>query len=129
MSVSKSCFYNNRLSHPEADKTLTDAIFSYQYYCSSYQYYCSSSDHRIKKSRSAGKNDKAKKIIIGQKSGPAKTIFGQKSGPAMAGPAVPPTTALTATYHNAPQNQSTWCPQHNNLRITTKWCLSIITRC
>ena len=87
MSVSKSCFYNNRLSHPEADKTLTDARFSYQYYYSS-------SDHRIKKSRSAGKNDPAKKIIIGQKSGPAKTIFGQKSGPAMAGPAVPPTTAL-----------------------------------
>ena len=71
MSVSKSCFYNNRLSHPEADKTLTDARLSYQYYYSS-------SDHRIKKSRSAGKNDPAKQIIIGQKSGPTKTIFGQK---------------------------------------------------
>ena len=35
-----------------------------------------------------------KQIIFGRKSGPAKTIFGQKSGPAMAGPAVPPTTAL-----------------------------------
>ena len=28
-------------------------------------------------------------------SGPAKTFFGQKSGPAMAGRAVPPTTALS----------------------------------
>ena len=37
---------------------------------------------------------KIKKNIIGRKRGPAKTIFGQKSGPAMAGPAVPPTTAL-----------------------------------
>ena len=32
--------------------------------------------------------------IIGRNRGPAKTIFGQRSGPAMAGPAVPPTTAL-----------------------------------
>ena len=37
---------------------------------------------------------KIKTNIIGRKRGPAKTIFGQKSGPAMAGPAVPPTTAL-----------------------------------
>ena len=35
-----------------------------------------------------------KKIKTAEKGGPAKTIFGQKSGPAMAGPAVPPTTAL-----------------------------------
>ena len=41
---------------------------------------------------SAEKNEK--QIIFGRKSGPAKTIFGQKSGAAMAGPAVPPTTAL-----------------------------------
>ena len=87
MSVSKSCFYNDLLSHPKADKTLADARFSYQYYCSSF-------DCRIKKSRSAEKMT-WKKIIFGQKSGPAKTIFDQKSGPAMAGPAVPPTTALS----------------------------------
>ena len=34
------------------------------------------------------------KNIIGRKRGPATTIFGPKSGPAMAGPAVPPMTAL-----------------------------------
>ena len=36
--------------------------------------------------------------IIGRNRGPAKTIFGQKSGPAMAGPAVPPTTALSNCF-------------------------------
>ena len=43
------------------------------------------------------KNDLAKikkNIHIRPKSGPTKAIFGQKSGPAMAGPALPPTTAL-----------------------------------
>ena len=51
----------------------------------------------VSKSLGQPKNDlaKIKKIIIGPKNDPAKTIFGQKSGPAMAGPAVPPTTALT----------------------------------
>ena len=37
---------------------------------------------------------KIKENIIGRKRGPDKTIFGPKSGPAMAGPSVPPTTAL-----------------------------------
>ena len=67
---------------PRADKTLTDGHFSYQYdYSRFYQ----------------PKNYPAKNMyiyIIGRNRGPAKTIFGQKSGPAMAGPAVPPTTAL-----------------------------------
>ena len=36
MSVSKSCFYNDCVSHPEADKPLTDGRFSYQYYYSSF---------------------------------------------------------------------------------------------
>ena len=31
VSVSKSCFYNDCVSHPETDKTLTDGRFSYQY--------------------------------------------------------------------------------------------------
>ena len=86
VSASKSCFYNDRVSYREADKTLTDGRFSY------FKYYNSSFDHRIKKSRSAEKNKN--KNIIGQKSGPAKTIFSQESGLAMAGSAVPPTTAL-----------------------------------
>ena len=87
MVVSKSCFYNNRFSHPEADKTLTDARLIINI----------NAQALIIVLKSLGqpeKNDPAKKIIIGQKSGPAKTILGQKSGPAMAGPAVPPTTAL-----------------------------------
>ena len=87
VSVSKSCFYNDRVSHPEADKTLTDERFSYQYYYSRFY---------------QPKNNPAKKIfflyIIGRKRGPAKTIFRQKSGPVMAGPAVPPTTALWPSY-------------------------------
>ena len=45
--------YNDRVSHPEANKTLTDALFNYQYYYSTF-------DHRIKKSRSAEKNDPTK---------------------------------------------------------------------
>ena len=48
VSASKSCFYNDHFSYPEADKTLTDARFSYQYYYSSF-------DDHIKKSRSAEK--------------------------------------------------------------------------
>ena len=36
MSVSKSCFYNDCVSHPEADKTLTDGRFSYHYYYSNF---------------------------------------------------------------------------------------------
>ena len=81
VSVSKSCFYNDCVSHPEADKTLTNGRLSYQYYYSRFYH---------PKNYPA----KNKKNIIGRKRGPARTIFGQKSGPAMAGPAVPPTTAL-----------------------------------
>ena len=98
MSVSKSCFHNDCVSHPEADKTWTDGRFSYQYYYSSFDQL---------------KNYPVKKIIIGRKRGPAKTIFGQKSGPAMAGPAVPPTTALyrcTQTLGRA----------HTQKQVTTK---------
>ena len=78
----KIMFYNDCVSHPEADKPLTDGHSTYQYYYSSFD---------------QPKNylAKQKKIVIGRKRGPAKTIFGQKSGPAMAGPAVPPTTALS----------------------------------
>ena len=65
----------------EADKTLTDGRFSYQHYYSRFD-------------QPKNYPAKNKKNIIGRKRGPAKTIFGQKSGPAMAGPAVPPTTAL-----------------------------------
>ena len=36
MSLSKSCFHNDSVSHSEANKTLTDACFSYQYYYSSF---------------------------------------------------------------------------------------------
>ena len=79
MSVSKSYLYNDCVLHPEADKTLTDGRFSYQYYYSSFD-----------QPKTYPAKDK-KKIIIRRKRGPAKTIFGQKSGPAMAGP---PTTAL-----------------------------------
>ena len=82
VSVSKSCFYNDCVSHPEADRTLTDGRFSYQYYFSRF----------YQPKKYPAKNEKKNKI--GRKKGPAKTIFGQKSGPAMAGPAVPPTTAL-----------------------------------
>ena len=35
-SVSKSCFYNDCVSQPEAGKTLADGHFSYQYYYSSF---------------------------------------------------------------------------------------------
>ena len=86
VSVSKSCFYNDCVSHPEADKTLTDGRLSYQYYYSRF----------YQPKNYPAKN---KKNIIGRKRGPAKTIFGQKSGPAMAGPAVPPTTALVTLQH------------------------------
>ena len=92
VSVSKSSFYNDRVSHPEADKTLTDSQFSYQYYCSSF-------DHRVKKSRSAEKLP-GKKNHNRPKNGSAKTIFGPKGGPAMAGSAVPPTTALLDPVSN-----------------------------
>ena len=84
-SVSKACFYNYRVSDPGADKTFTDGVINMDYYSQT------SFGHRFKKfRRSAEKNDAAKI----KKSGPAKAIFGQNSGPAMAGPAVPPTTAL-----------------------------------
>ena len=76
-------FYNDRVLHPGADKTLTDARFSYQYHYSSF-------DHRIKKSRSAKINHYMPKRWSD------KTIFGLKSGPAMAGSTVSPTTALFA---------------------------------
>ena len=36
MSVSKSCFYNDCVLHPEADKTSTHGRISYQYYYSSF---------------------------------------------------------------------------------------------
>ena len=74
-------FYNDCVSHPEADKTLTDRRFSYQYYYSSFD-------------QPKNYPAKNKKKTIGRKRGPARNIFGQKSGPAMAGPAVLPTTAL-----------------------------------
>ena len=85
MSISKSCFYNDCVLHPEVDKVLTDGRFSYQYYYSSFD-------------QPKNYPAKNKKIIIGRKRGPAKAIFGQKSGPAMAGPAVPPTTALVCHF-------------------------------
>ena len=80
MSVSKSCFYNDCVSHPEADKTSMDALVI----------------NIITQALISRKITwQKKKNIIGRKRGPAKTIFGQKSGPAMAGP---PTTALPHTH-------------------------------
>ena len=73
VSVSKSCFYNDCVLHPEADKTSTDGRFSFQYYYSSF--------------------DQPKKYTAKNHNRPKKG-YGQKSGPAMAGPDVPPTTAL-----------------------------------
>ena len=61
-------------------------------------YYYSIFDHRMKQFRNSAEKMK-KKIILGRKSGAAKTIFGQKSGPAMAGPAVPLTTALCIGFN------------------------------
>ena len=92
MSVSKSCLYNDCVSHPEADKTLTDGRLSYQYYYSRF--------YQPKNYRTKNK----KKYIIGRKRGTAKTIFGRKSGTAMAGPAVPPTTALPIRYYTIPSD-------------------------
>ena len=43
------------------------------------------------------------KTLSAKKSGPAKNIFCQKCGPAMAGPAVPPTTALTSFFSSLEQ--------------------------
>ena len=84
VSVSKSCFYNDCVSHPEADKTLTDGGFSFQYYYSRFD-------------QPKNYPAKNKKNIYSAEKGSGQTTFGQKSGPALAGPAVPPTTALHIT--------------------------------
>ena len=53
LSFNYDYYYNDRVSHVEADKTVTDARFNYQYYYSSF-------DHRNKKSRSAEKMTRQK---------------------------------------------------------------------
>ena len=84
-------FYNDCVSHPETDTTLTDGSYSYEYINIIIQALII-----VLKSLGQPKKSPEKKNHNRPKNGPAKTIFGQKRGTAMAGPAVPPTTAL---YH------------------------------